>query len=114
MLEQIKQNIKILYAALFDKRSPWLLKLLLIFLLAYILSPIDLIPDFIPVLGLLDEAVLTALVYKVVMKMIPPELRQEYQQSDPEIEHKKPMSFLGLVLVILIWLIIACTMFLFI
>ena len=58
---QIRKDIPALYFAYRDPRTPWLAKTLAIALVAYALSPIDLIPDFIPVLGLIDEVVLLPL-----------------------------------------------------
>ncbi len=52
-----------------DKRTPWYAKAMVVFTLAYIISPIDLIPDFIPVIGLLDEVILIPVVYTLVMKL---------------------------------------------
>jgi uncharacterized membrane protein YkvA (DUF1232 family) len=58
-------------------RTPWYAKLLIVGIVAYALSPIDLIPDFIPVLGLLDDVLLLPLGIVLAVKMIPPEVMRE-------------------------------------
>jgi len=60
--------------AVWDKRSPWSAKLLFLALVAYVVSPIDLIPDFILVLGLIDDVVIVAFGLKMIRKLIPAEV----------------------------------------
>jgi uncharacterized membrane protein YkvA (DUF1232 family) len=60
-----------LFLAMRHPRTPWYAKLLLLAIVAYALSPIDLIPDFVPVIGLLDDIILLPLAIALVLKMIP-------------------------------------------
>jgi uncharacterized membrane protein YkvA (DUF1232 family) len=69
----------------------------------YALSPIDLIPDFIPVLGYLDELILLPLAILLVIKLIPPEIMSEHRVT-AEAAHGRPVSRAGAVAIILIWL----------
>jgi uncharacterized membrane protein YkvA (DUF1232 family) len=64
-----------------DPRVPWYAKALALFIAAYALSPIDLIPDFIPVLGLLDDVVVVGLGIWLVIRMIPPVVMAEHRAS---------------------------------
>ena len=77
----IKQDVMTLYIAGRDPRTPWAAKCLALFVVAYALSPIDLIPDFIPVLGLLDDLILVPLGILIAVRMIPDPLMQEYRTT---------------------------------
>jgi uncharacterized membrane protein YkvA (DUF1232 family) len=80
----LKREITVLAAAVRDPRTPWPAKLLGLAVVAYALSPIDLIPDFIPVLGFVDDAILLPLGIWAVRRMIPPEVYAEHQaRTDP-------------------------------
>ena len=79
--KNLKRDIHALYLAKNDPRVPWYAKLLAVLIIAYALSPIDLIPDFIPVLGLLDELVLLPAGILLLLKMIPPDVMEEYRRT---------------------------------
>ena len=68
---QLKQNVIALWIAARDPRTPWQVKLVAGFVAAYALSPIDLIPDFIPVLGYLDDLLIVPLGIMLAVRMIP-------------------------------------------
>lgn len=68
---RLKAESKVLYLAARDPRTPWYAKLLVVGIVAYALSPIDLVPDFIPVLGLLDDLVLLPLGLLLALKLVP-------------------------------------------
>src|SRR6187431_573811 len=72
--ESIRRDIHALYLAARDPRTPWYAKALAVCVAGYALSPIDLIPDFIPVLGYLDDVVIVPLGILLVVKLIPPEV----------------------------------------
>jgi len=73
----IKRDVHAVYLAARDPRTPWYAKALALCVAGYALSPIDLIPDFIPVLGYLDDAIIVPLGILAVVKMIPPEVMAE-------------------------------------
>ena len=77
----IKQQVKALYLASRDPRTPIAAKCLVVIVVAYALSPIDLIPDFIPVLGLLDDLLIVPLGVIVAVRMIPEGLMAEFRRS---------------------------------
>lgn len=86
-----------------DKRTPWYAKAIVILTLAYIISPIDIIPDFIPVIGLLDEIILIPIAYSVVMKLIPEKVKAEAVLANNEQANHSGLKILGIVAVIMVW-----------
>lgn len=102
----IKKDVLTLWFACRDPRTPWWHKLLAVGLVAYALSPIDLIPDFIPLLGLLDDAILIPIGVMILLRLLPREIRISSAER-AEVQRargKKIVSFAGLILVLLIWL----------
>lgn len=77
----LKRDAVALTFALRDARTPWYAKVLLGLVVAHTFSPIDLIPDFIPVLGYLDDAMITPLGIALALKLIPPEVMAEARQQ---------------------------------
>ena len=82
---------------------PLRVKILALLIVAYIISPIDIIPDFIPVLGLLDEVILVPIMLSFTMSLIPDGIRQEYQQQDVLKIEDRRLAVMGSVIVLLIW-----------
>ena len=95
-----------LYYACRDPRVPWYAKALAVTVVAYAFSPIDLIPDFIPVLGYLDELVLIPLGVMAVRRMIPEQVLAECRMRAAQLE-AKPRSWIGAAVIVAIWLAIA-------
>ena len=101
----MRRDTYALYLASRDPRVPWIPKLLAICVIAYATSPIDLIPDFIPVLGLLDDLLIIPLGLLAVGRLIPAALLAEHRAAAAEA--RAPESRAGLVLVIAIWAVLA-------
>ena len=76
---QLRTEIFALYLSIRDPRTPWYAKALATLVVAYALSPIDLIPDFIPVLGHLDDVILLPLGIWLTARLIPPEVLAEHR-----------------------------------
>jgi uncharacterized membrane protein YkvA (DUF1232 family) len=89
-----------------DPRCPWHARAFGLLVAAYALSPIDLIPDFIPILGLLDDALLIPAGIWLFARMLPPGLLDE-QRAVAEAAADRPRSKAGIAIVLLIWLIAA-------
>ena len=105
---EIKQHLFVLFLAYKDPRVPWTAKLVAALVVAYAFSPIDLIPDFIPVLGYLDDLLLLPLGIALALRMIPRPILEEYREKAEEIRKKgKPKNWVTGVLFILIWIGIA-------
>jgi len=94
------------WLAVRDPRTPVGAKLVGLAVAAYALSPIDLIPDFIPVLGLLDDAVLIPLGVWLFERMVPPELMAEHRAA-AEIATRRPVSWGGVLIVVAVWALAA-------
>jgi uncharacterized membrane protein YkvA (DUF1232 family) len=103
--DQLKQEVYALYLAYKDPRVSWYAKIFAACVIGYALSPIDLIPDFIPVLGYLDDLILLPLGIGMALKMIPPAVLAECRQKASErLDRDTPMSRAGAVVVIVIWI----------
>lgn len=99
----LRREVLLLWLASRDARVPLPAKLLAALVVGYALSPIDLIPDFIPVLGLLDDLLLVPAGIWLTLRMIPPDLRDELRAQAEVTDWPKP-SRLGALLIVLIWL----------
>jgi len=101
----LKRESLALYYATRDARTPWYAKLLAGAIVAYALSPIDLIPDFIPVLGLLDELLLLPAAIWLALRLVPaPVLEESRRRAEAALE--RPTSRAAAVVIVLVW--IAC------
>ena len=108
LAKKLKQNILVLYLAYKDPRVPWYAKLVAISVVAYAFSPIDLIPDFIPVLGYLDDLIIVPLGIALAMRLIPKHILEEYREKANELRKtKKPKNWLMAALFIFIWILCA-------
>ena len=94
-----------LYFAYRDPRTPWYAKVWTAFVVGYAFSPIDLIPDFIPVLGYLDDLVLIPLGIWLATKMIPPQVLNESRLLAREkLKDGKPVNWIAAAIIVFIWL----------
>ncbi|WP_087742895.1 MULTISPECIES: YkvA family protein [unclassified Acidovorax] len=103
----VKRDGVTLWFAARHPQAPWYAKALGVFVVAYALSPIDLIPDFIPVLGYLDDVLLLPGLIWLVIRLIPaPVLQECREQADQWIktEGGKPVSRIGVVLIVACWI----------
>jgi len=75
----VKRDVHAIYCAARDPRVPWYAKALAICVAGYALSPIDLIPDFVPILGYMDDVIIVPLGILIVAKLIPPEIMAEHR-----------------------------------
>ena len=91
-----------LYIAARDPRTPWFAKLLALLVAAYALSPIDLIPDAIPVLGFLDELILLPIAIALIARLIPTQIMAE-SRAAAQAMVEKPRSKAGAAIIIGIW-----------
>ena len=99
----IKRDVMALWIAARDPKTPIAAKLVAGAVAAYALSPIDLIPDFIPVLGYLDDLLIVPLGILLAIRMIPPDLMTDFRQR-AALQQNRPSSRAGLVAIVLIWL----------
>jgi uncharacterized membrane protein YkvA (DUF1232 family) len=99
----LKREVYALYFRYRDPRVPWYAKLLAIGLVGYAFSPIDLIPDFIPVLGYLDDLVLIPLGVMAIRALIPAAVLAECRQRARHLEGK-PRNWTAAAIIVTIWL----------
>jgi uncharacterized membrane protein YkvA (DUF1232 family) len=99
----VKQDVVALYIAARDPRVPWYVKLAAAAIAAYALSPIDPIPDFIPVLGYLDELIVLPIAIFFVIKMIPGPLMEEFR-AEAERRSERPVSRAAAAVIIVLWI----------
>ena len=108
----IKTDVHAVYLAARDPRVPWLAKILAIAVTAYALSPIDLIPDFIPVLGYLDDLLIVPLGILLVVRLVPADVMAEYRIKAREVGNR-PISKAGMTAIIVLWIVGALLLSLF-
>ena len=102
----VKRDVLAVWIAAGDPRTPWYAKVIAAGIAAYALSPIDLIPDFIPVLGYLDDLILLPLGILLVVRLIPSDLMAEFREKAAAVR-SRPASRAGLAAIIALWLIAA-------
>jgi uncharacterized membrane protein YkvA (DUF1232 family) len=103
---QLSAQTYALYLAYRDPRTPWYAKVFAALIVGYVFSPIDPIPDWIPVLGLLDEMVVVPVGVLVAAKMVPPQVMEECQEKAREVaEGEKPVSRVAAVVIVAVWLL---------
>ena len=98
----IKRDVHALYLASRDPRVPWYAKALAMVVAGYAVSPIDLIPDFVPVLGYLDDVILVPLGVLLVIRLIPPDVMAEHRDLAAA-AHEQPVNRTAAMVVICIW-----------
>lgn len=114
MLHQLKARARALkdeafavYLAAKDPRTPWYAKALIFFVVAHTFSPIDLIPDFIPILGYLDDLIITPGGLWLAVRMIPPEVLAEARVAAATRGFDKRVGIVGAIVIISVWIIAA-------
>jgi uncharacterized membrane protein YkvA (DUF1232 family) len=104
--ERLRVEIYALYLAYKDPRVPWYARAFAVVVVAYAFSPIDLIPDPIPVLGHLDDLVIVPLGVALAIKMIPPQILAGCREEAREVEDK-PIGRVAAVAVVAVWIALA-------
>jgi uncharacterized membrane protein YkvA (DUF1232 family) len=111
--KKLKSEIAALFLACKRSDVPWYTKLLAIIVVGYALSPIDLIPDFIPILGYLDDIVLLPLGIALVIKLIPNTIMDECRREAKDLfKEGKPKNRVAAAIIILIWMVLIGFVFL--
>ncbi len=102
----LKRDVHAIWLAARDPQTPWFAKMLAIAVAAYALSPIDLIPDFIPVLGYLDDLIILPLGIMLVVRLIPPDLMAKHREAASQAS-KAPVSRAAAAVFIAVWVLSA-------
>jgi uncharacterized membrane protein YkvA (DUF1232 family) len=110
-VRKLKEDIYTLYLASKDPNLPFIAKVVMIITVAYAFSPIDLIPDFIPVIGYLDDLIILPFGIWLSIKLIPAPLLKHYRKlANEKLQHRKPNYIMGVVILI-IWLLVGYWMY---
>lgn len=109
---RIKRDLLVLWLVARDPRVGWPVKLLAGFAVAYALSPIDLIPDAIPVLGLLDDVLIVPLLMIAAFRLVPRDVLDDLRaQAETQSGQRLPRSRVGAAIVILLWVLLGVWLF---
>src|SRR5919199_449798 len=103
---ELRSDTYALYLAARDPRTPWLAKLLAAALVAYALSPFDLVPDFVPVLGYLDDLIIVPLGIALGLRLVPAEVLADCRER-ARARSDRPVSTAGALIVVAVWLAVA-------
>jgi uncharacterized membrane protein YkvA (DUF1232 family) len=113
LMRAMRRDVVALWLAGRDRRVPWYAKAVAAAVVAYALSPIDLIPDFVPVLGYLDDLLIVPLGVLLAIRLVPPAVMAELR-SKAEATAERPMSVTGAAVIAAVWAgAIAMTVWLF-
>lgn len=105
--QQLKAETYALYLVARDPRTPWYAKLLVAGIVAYAFSPIDMIPDFIPIIGYLDDLILLPIAITLALKMVPHSVLVECRaQAHDTMQNKQPISWVAGAVIISIWVLL--------
>ncbi len=109
---QLKIEVYALYLAYQDPRVPWVARIFTACVVAYAFSPIDLIPDFIPIIGYLDDLILIPLGIKIALSMIPANVMNESREKAHEIIRQgKPVNWVAAIVIVIFWFGLAAGIF---
>jgi uncharacterized membrane protein YkvA (DUF1232 family) len=102
----VKRDVLVVYLVARDSHVPWPVKVLAAAVAAYALSPIDLIPDFIPIVGYLDDLVIVPLGILAVVKLVPAEVLAELREEAARQLAARPRSWAGATVIVTLWLVL--------
>jgi uncharacterized membrane protein YkvA (DUF1232 family) len=97
-----RREVYAVYRAARDPHVPWYAKALAFCVAGYALSPIDLIPDFVPVLGYIDDLIIVPLGILIVLKLIPPEIMAEHRALAAAAQ-RRPVSHAATIVIVVVW-----------
>jgi len=100
--QKLKRDVLLVYVAGRDPRTPLLVKTIAIVIAAYALSPIDLIPDFIPIIGYIDDLIIVPIGIMLVIKLMPVDLLEEFRQTATQLG-KLPTNRIVVGVILFIW-----------
>lgn len=106
LMYQLKRQALTVYCVARHRCTPWLVRLLALMIAAYAFSPIDLIPDFIPLLGMLDDLIIVPLGLALVIRLTPVRVLCESRDKARAIA-EKPVSYSAAAVVLVVWVLVA-------
>ena len=106
-VKRLKRDLNALRIALIENLVPWYVKILIVITVGYALSPIDLIPDFIPILGLLDDIIIVPVLIYLTVKLVPKEIMERCRHMAQVRELPQKKSWIVGAIIIAIWIALA-------
>ena len=103
---ELKNEAFAVYLAAKDPRTPWYAKALIFFVVAHTFSPIDLIPDFIPILGYLDDLIITPLGLALAIRLIPADALEEARKAVATRSPERRVGYVGAVVIVMVWIVV--------
>ena len=103
---RLRNELQALYLAARDPRTPWYAKVLAVFIIGYALSPIDLIPDFVPVLGYLDDLVIVPAGITLLIRLVPAGVLQECREKAQSQPMSMRRNWIAGIIIVLFWLLL--------
>ena len=107
----VKRDVHAVYLAARDPRTPWCARAAALLVAAYALSPIDLIPDFIPVVGYLDDLIIVPLGILLVARLIPDDVLAEHRSAVRERHAARPVSYAAAAFMVAVWIAAAVVLY---
>jgi len=107
----LKDEIFVVYLAAKDPRTPWYAKAIGICTVAYALSPIDLIPDFIPILGYLDDIIIVPAGIALAIRLIPAEVLEDARKTVANQGVERSVGYVGAGMIAVVWIVILLGVF---
>ena len=102
----LKKEVFAVYFAARDPRTPWYAKALVLLIVAYSLSPIDLIPDFIPILGYLDDLIIVPAGIALAIRLIPAKVMAEAREQAAASSVSRSVGYVGMGIIVLVWIVV--------
>ena len=102
----LKNEVVAVYLAAKDPRTPWYAKALIFFVVAHTFSPIDLIPDFIPILGYLDDLIIVPLGLALAIRLIPAEVLEKARENVAVSSVGRGVGYVGAAVIVIVWVIV--------
>ena len=100
----VKRDVHALYLAARDPRVPWYAKVAAMAVAGYALSPIDLIPDFIPIVGYLDDLLIVPAGILLAVKLVPPGLMTEFRAAAASTDGERTLGKRGAAVIVCLWI----------
>ena len=108
--QHLKSETMALYLAYRDAHTPWIARVVLVVVVAYAFSPIDLIPDFIPILGYVDDLLLLPLGIALAIRLLPAEVLMDCREQASQMVDK-PITRVAAVVIVIIWILVGVGIF---
>jgi uncharacterized membrane protein YkvA (DUF1232 family) len=109
--KRLKTEVYAICIAMKDSRVPWYAKLLMALIIGYAISPIDFIPDFIPVIGQIDDLIIVPAGIALVIRMIPKNVMEEYRQKAIAEPINTRTKWILAAIIVSIWFLAICLVF---